>query len=194
MAAVPVAQRMTADEFLARPFEEGQRWEELIDGEVVVSQPTARHNEVQGELFFALKSWIKGGAGRGQAFIPLDVKLDDLNVFAPDISWYQASNPVAASAQPPYPLPDLAVEVRSPSTWRYDAGAKKATYERHGLPELWLVDTPAEQVLVFRRSQGGVRGFDVALELGRGDTIGSPLLPGFALDVGALFGLSRRPA
>jgi hypothetical protein len=38
-------------------------------------------------------------------------------------------------------LPDLAVEVRSPSTWRYDVGKKKATYERGGLPELWPVDT-----------------------------------------------------
>jgi Uma2 family endonuclease len=77
--------------------------------------------------------------------------------------------------------------VRSPSTWRYDVGQKKAGYERHGLPELWLVDTPAEQVLVFRRSRVGAKAFDVALELGRGDVLGSPLLPGFELALGALF-------
>ena len=191
MTAVPVAQRMTAKEYLARPFEESQRGQELIDGEIVVGEATTRHNRVQGNLFFALKSWIADGEGRGQAFIPLDVKLDHLNVFAPDVSWYSASNPVDEDSQPPYPPPDIAIEVRSPSTWRYDIGAKKATYERRGLPELWLVDTPAEQVLVFRRSSAGTGEFDVALEPGLGDSLGSPLMPGFTLSLDELF---RKPA
>ena len=52
-------------------------------------------------------------------------------------------------------LPDLAIEIRSPSTWRYDIGAKKSVYEREGLPELWLVDGDANVVLVFRRSAPG---------------------------------------
>jgi len=77
--------------------------------------------------------------------------------------------------------------VRSPSTWRYDIGAKKAGYERHGLPELWLVDTAAEEVLVFKRSTSKAPSFDVALELTREDTITSPLLPGFAFSVAELF-------
>jgi Uma2 family endonuclease len=187
MATVPVAQPMTADEFLARPFDEGLRRQELVDGEIVMSQPSARHNRVQGDLFAALHAWAKAGGERGQVFIPLDVTLDELNVFAPDISWYAASNPVDEDAQPPYLLPDLAIEVRSPSTWRYDIGAKKATYEHQGLSELWLVDTPAEQVLVFRRSRAGAERFDVALELGPDDALGSPLLPGFALDIAELF-------
>ncbi|MBA3305663.1 MAG: Uma2 family endonuclease [Thermoleophilaceae bacterium] len=84
-------------------------------------------------------------------------------------------------------MPDLAVEVRSPSAWRYDIGAKKAAYERHGLPELWLVDTAAEAVLAFRRSVPGAAIFDVALELGRDARLESALLPGFALAVGELF-------
>ncbi len=84
-------------------------------------------------------------------------------------------------------MPDLAAEVRSPSTWRYDIGAKKAGYERHGLPELWLVDTAAEEVLVFRRSSPGATAFDVALELDRSQRLESPLLPGFGLDPAELF-------
>ncbi len=86
-----------------------------------------------------------------------------------------------------YPLPDLAIEIRSPSTWRYDIGAKKSAYEREGLPELWLVDGDAGVLLVFRRSAPSVPSFDVALEFDRAATLTSPLLPGFALDAGALF-------
>ena len=76
---------------------------------------------------------------------------------------------------------------RQPSTWRYDIGAKKAAYERHGLPELWLVDIPAEQVLVFRRSRSGAARFDVTLELAGDDALASPLLPGFELTLRELF-------
>ena len=84
-------------------------------------------------------------------------------------------------------MPDLAIEVRSPSTWRYDIGAKKGGYEAYGLPELWLVDTAAEAVLVFRRSDPSARVFDVALELERDGELRSSLLPGFALAVAKLF-------
>jgi len=84
-------------------------------------------------------------------------------------------------------MPDLAVEVRSPSTWRYDVGAKKSAYERYGLPELWLVDTAAEAVLAFHRSAPAAPTFDLALELAAGDRLTSPLLPGFGVEVGELF-------
>jgi Uma2 family endonuclease len=77
--------------------------------------------------------------------------------------------------------------VRSPSTWRYDVGVKKSTYERGGLPELWLVDTAAEAVLVFRRSRSDAPTFDVALELGRSDELTSPPMRGFAVRTGELF-------
>ena len=79
------------------------------------------------------------------------------------------------------------MEVGSSSTWRYDVGAKKATYERVGPAELWLVDTEAESVLVFRRSLPTASALDMALELGSGEALTSPLLPGFSLPVAELF-------
>jgi Uma2 family endonuclease len=69
----------------------------------------------------------------------------------------------------------------------YDVGAKKAAYERCGLPELWLVDTAASEILVFRRSMSQTAVFDVDRQIPRGDTLTSPLLPGFALPVTDVF-------
>jgi len=120
-------------------------------------------------------------------WLPLDVRLDERNVFAPDLLVYSEGQGPRREDPPPSPLPDLAVEVRSPSTWRYDIGAKKAAYERHGLPELWLVDTAADAVLAFRRSSTTRRSFDVTLELGLADPLSSPLLPGFGLSLDELF-------
>jgi len=84
-------------------------------------------------------------------------------------------------------VPDIVAEIRSPSTWRFDIGAKKAAYERHGLSELWLVDSVAYAVLIFSRSKPNATSFDLALELGRGDALESPLLPGFSLAASELY-------
>jgi Uma2 family endonuclease len=143
MTAMPVAEPMTAEEFLALPDGE-HRWSELVGG--------------------------------------------DRDVYQPDLVWYRASRTPKRDDPPPYDVPDLAVEIRSPSTWRYDIGAKKSGYERRGLPELWLVDTAADEVLVFRRSTADAPQFDVALELTRDDALTSPQLPGFTVALRALFG------
>jgi Uma2 family endonuclease len=61
------------------------------------------------------------------------------------------------------------------------------SYERLGLPELWLVDSPVASVLVFRRSDPQVPEFDVALEITRGELLTSPLLRRFELPVDDIF-------
>ena len=187
MGVVSATQQMTAEEFIAAPVpEHGRPWN-LIDGEVVVNFPTLRHGQAQDNLVFALKAWTRSGSDRGRAGSPADIGLDDRNVFAPDVLWYAAGRVPAPDAPPPYPMPDLAAEVRSPSTWRFDVGVKKAGYEHHGLRELWLVDTIALTVLVYRRSRTDGAAFDVALELAEDEPLTSPLLPGFALTVADIF-------
>lgn len=101
--------------------------------------------------------------------------------------WYSEGRAPGRHDDRPYPIPDLAVEVRSASTWRYDIGSKKAAYERAGLPELWLVDTAADVVLVFRRSAPTAVTFDLALELAVGEELTSPRLPGFTRSLRELF-------
>ena len=85
--------------------------------------------------------------------------------------------------------------IRCP-TWRRGALAlhlalrhrvKKPRYEHHGLPELWLVDTAATAVLVFRRWASAARAFDVTLELDSDERLTSPLLPDLEIAVGELF-------
>ena len=173
--------KLTAEEFLA--MDDPRRGLQLIDGEVVVNQPGWIHQQAGTRLLTALDRWIVDGGGNGVAIMPLDVRLADDQVYAPDVLWYASGREIPERA--PYPLPDLAVEVRSPSTWRYDVGVKQRVYEARGLPELWLVDTESRSVLVYRRSAPQTPEFDVALE--ETDTLASPLLPGFELPVSRLF-------
>jgi len=185
MNAMAVAQRMTAQEYMAEPDESVRS--ELVEGEVVMHGPTYIHQRVSRELFLTLWRWEAAAPGRGEVCWPLDVEIDERNVFAPDLLWYAEGRAPLRGDERPYPVPDLAVEVRAPSTWRYDIGAKKAAYERNGLGELWLVDPVAVDLFVFRRSSPKVEVFDVALELGRDDTLTSPQLPGFTVALATIF-------
>jgi Uma2 family endonuclease len=187
MDGVTATARMTAAEFLARPVDPPtQRWQ-LIDGELVMNEPGLTHNDAQGCIYAAVRGWTRAASGRGWVGLPLDVLLDDRNVHQPDVAWYRQDRAPRRGDTAPFPVPDIAVEVRSPSTWRFDVGAKKANYERHGVAEVWLVDTAADAVLVFRRSSPKAPHFGVSLELTPDDALTSPLLPGFSLLVGEIF-------
>jgi len=56
------AQRMTADEYLAAPYD-GRRTM-LVEGEVILNQPALPHQTVLMKLIFALGDW---GAGAGRS-------------------------------------------------------------------------------------------------------------------------------
>src|SRR3954470_19672723 len=157
------AERLTADTYLAR---EDPRRTELIDGAVVVNEPTILHQRVCGLIYEALAQWTRTAGGRGTASLPLNVVLDDGNVLAPDVLWFDGELPLDAANAPR--APDLVVEVRSDSTWRYDIGRKKELYRQHGVREIWLVDTARRSVLVYR----GDEAFEIR------EKLISPLLPG----------------
>ena len=177
---------LTADEYLATG-DERPRYTELIYGEVIVSTPILRHQRVSARLRFLISLWCEAAPGRGESPDSVDTKLDAGNVYAPDVWWVSEAHRPGRDAQYLDGPPDLAVEVRSPSTWRFDVGVKRETYERSGLPELWLIDTASETILVYRRSTADSLLFDISLEVGRGEELTSALLPEFVLDVGALF-------
>lgn len=179
-------QRMTAEEFLARPEREDHRRFELLDGEVVVDEPTPFHQRTAMCIGFELERWTRQAPGRGLTLLPIDSWVDHWTVLAPDLQWYAADRKLPGATERPWPLGDLVVEVRSPSTWHRDVGRKKQHYERDGVRELWLVDPFARTVRVHRRS-GGSATFDVTLEVGGDETLTSPLLPGFAVVVTELF-------
>jgi Uma2 family endonuclease len=179
------ATKMTAEEYFAVSVIGDKK--QLVDGFIIVNDPNLLHNYSQVTILRELSNWTEAAPGRGFASTPTDVVVDDHNVFGPDVLWIsQERMPERLDRRLPV-LPNLAVEVRSPSTWRYDIGKKRAAYERAGLPELWLVDTAARTVLVFRRSSRDAPAFDVELELSDGDQLTSPHLPGFAVAVERVF-------
>lgn len=178
--------RMTAAEYLATP--EGRpRHTELIDGTVVVSEPTLPHAMIQTRFVYRLSLWIDAGPARGYVSTPTDVTIDDWNVFAPDLWWVSEAHRPTPGQLYLVGVPDLVIEIRSPSTWTRDRRVKLPRYEAAGVPEAWYVDTVAATVLVYRRSTPDAATFDVTAELRGNDVLSSPLLAGFSLRVGTIF-------
>jgi Uma2 family endonuclease len=153
-----VETRLTADEYLSRDF---SRFAQLIDGVVVVNSPSWPHQSVCGDIYVALRAW-----GEGQVTLQLDVRVDDHNVLAPDLLWF--AEPLPMDAPRAIRVPDLVVEVLSPSTRRYDVGRKRELYIHHGVKELWLVDPERRSVLVVTPAGEEER-----------EVLTSELLPGF---------------
>ena len=177
---------LTADEYLATG-DERPRFTELINGEVIVNTPNLRHQRIAARVRFLLQLWCEESPGRGESPDSVDTRLDTGNVYAPDVWWVNEAHRPPRDASHLVGPPDLAVEVRSASTWRFDIGVKRETYERSGLPELWLVDTASNTILVFRRSTPESTTFDIAIEVGQGEKLESSQLPGLSLDITALF-------
>jgi putative restriction endonuclease len=133
-----VAERLTADEYLAR---EDPRRTELVDGILVVNKATVLHQRVVGLTYAALLAWTQAAPERGTVSLPLDVRLDDATVLAPDLLWFAGESDLSAARAPR--MPELAVEVRSPATWVYDGGQKRDLYEHHGLRSCGWPTPPA---------------------------------------------------
>jgi Uma2 family endonuclease len=182
---------LTADEYLATG-DERPRFTELINGEVIVNSPTLRHQRLSARIRYLIAVWCDAAPDRGESPDTVDAKLDTGNVFAADVIWLSSARTPKGDVPNLDGPPDLAVEVRSPSTWRFDVGTKRLTYERAGLPELWLVDSASNTILVYRRSSPTNPTFDVALEVGAGEQLTTPMMPDFVLDVGALFTYADR--
>jgi Uma2 family endonuclease len=159
---------------------------QLINGEVVVHDPSFRHQETLSDIHLHLKQWSLAASGRGRAGIGGNWIFGPATSLIPDAWWVpteQAPSLVGIRSDLP---PALAVEVRSPSTWIRDVGLKLHIYEEGGVQEVWLVDNIANIIGVHRRLSPGSATFDVAFDVTSG-LLTSPLLAGFVLDVDALF-------
>lgn len=191
MALAPSTPRkMTADEFFALPEELPHP--QLIDGELVLNRPAYAHQRIVVELIGLFRLYAEAHPGVGELGIEISTLIDEHNVYVPDLWWVPAGHDDVHHHGPFEGPPPLVVEVRSPSTWRHDLGTKLRRYEAHGAAEVWLVDTEGRQVLVRRRSSPASASFDVAFEVGLGELLATPMIPGWAIDLTALFDPSSR--
>jgi len=117
---------------------------ELIDGRHYVNPaPSPYHQQVAGRLFYQLMDRIEI-PGVGLVFVaPIDVHLGRGSLVQPDIVVLRTRNLSIVGDKKLTGVPDLLVEVLSPSNRSYDRRTKRDRYERSGVREYWIVDPEA---------------------------------------------------
>lgn len=183
--APQTATRMSSDEFLALP-DDGKHYE-LIEGELVLNPaPVPRHQWILAKLHFALHGYLETHQSGRAFFSPIDVVLSSENVLEPDIVVLLTDRLSLAGPKNVQGPPNIVIETLSERTRRRDEVTKRRLYEQYGVDEYWIFDPEIDTVKIYRRAGNA---FDRAIEINTeaGGTITSPLLPGFALDVRAVF-------
>ena len=148
MGMAQAARRYTVEEVLAFPSD-GNRYE-LVHGELLVTPaPRLRHQDVVGELYFRLRTYLENRDEVRVFFSPADITWADDVLVQPDVFVVPASETAAQDWSSIQTLL-LAVEVVSPSSARYDRIVKRQLYQEQGVATYWIVDPDAAVVEVWR--------------------------------------------
>jgi len=155
--ATPTVRRptpLTYDDYLVMP-DDGKRYE-LIEGELFVCPaPTTRHQTVSRRLQFALMEALEK-PGLAQIFdAPTDLVLSRTNVVQPDLIIIGAAKFHLITKRAIEGVPDVAVEILSPSSEDRDRFIKRKLFERLQIPEYWVVDPEGNTLTVHRFHEGG---------------------------------------
>ena len=176
-------------DLLAMP-DDGRRYE-IHGGElVVVPAPILRHQLAAMRITATLVDYQQRVGGLAVA-APFDVVFDEHDVLQPDVVFFRAERLRLLDLDgPARAVPDLAVEVLSPSTAQLDRGRKMRIFARYAAPEYWIVDPVRQRIEVHvlerdvAEAAGAYRRAQIAAP---GDTVRSVALPGLTFDAARVF-------
>lgn len=141
----------TVDDFLK--LEESNTPCELINGELVMSPaPTPFHQNVTSNLNDFLKAEARKTGGL-VFFAPIDLYIDRRNVFQPDLVFISSEKRNIITNRGIEGVPDLIVEIISPSNVFTDRNRKKKVYQQIGVREYWIVDPANHTLEVYKHDQ-----------------------------------------
>lgn len=142
-------ERLIADSPLQTP-----RYE-VVDGELFVTpSPLPAHQLIVGELYAALRQYVRAQKLGRVYFSPSDIELEPETYVQPDLYVVPPGEDRRLRSATKATTLLLVVEVLSPGSARGDRGRKRLLYQRR-VPEYWIVDLDAR--LVERWRSGDTR-------------------------------------
>jgi len=175
---------LRAEEFDNYPFEEDKRYE-LDEGELIeTTRPAYKHNRILLDLLLELGFYFRKNP-IGEVLLSENLyALSPSTRRAPDLAVILGGRRLILIKDKVIPIvPDLAVEVLSPSETHGMVLRKLRQYVTAGVKEVWLIDPEARTVDVWTGPTLPER------QLTDGDTLTSALLPGFSQTIEELFSL-----
>lgn len=182
MATKPQAAPFTVADF--RELGEGPPYHQLIEGELFISpSPSRYHQQIISNLGYILLHYVRRHPVGAIDLAPLDVYLDDINVYEPDILFVSNERRELLSDDGVHGAPDLVVEILSPSTALLDK-RKRANFAKHGTREFWQIDPVLQQIQRFDFARDPAKPIQIVDE---GETFEMALFPGLAIATAEIF-------
>lgn len=180
----PEQGKWTYDDWARLP-ENGTRYE-VIDGVLFMTPPpTTSHQFSIVRLLNKMTNHVESKNLGWVLASPIGVRLPTQPVpFEPDIVFVSRAHKSIIQEQYIEGVPDLVVEVVSPSNWIYDRKEKFLVYQTAGVPEYWIVDYRAKTIEVFYWERGE---YVLLGKWGIGETASSRVLDGFQVSVDEIF-------
>lgn len=166
---------------------------ELLDGELMQkSAPTPWHQRLSGNLYTSIRQHIVEKKLGEVFYAPVDVFLNDYNAPQPDLVYVSEAKKELITNDRIMGVPDLVVEIISPSSVRRDRFDKRDIYERFAIPEYWIADPQNQEIEVYTLAQTGrYEPLCIAtvqdLQRGEGFMLKSNVLPDLQIDIRTLF-------
>jgi len=181
----PVQGEWSEEEYLALESNSENRLIELVNGFIeVLPMPEPLHQGISRLLFRKLDDFTTERRKGEVFYAPLPVRLWQNQMREPDILFVKPQR-IKHRRRPPEGA-DLAIEIVSPGAENRerDLQTKRREYAKAKIPEYWIVDPETEQITVLVLNG---KAYKIHGVFQRGDQATSKLLPGFSVDVAAVF-------
>jgi Uma2 family endonuclease len=180
--------RWTTRDLDAMPDDGGWKRYEIIAGDLYVTRaPHIRHQDAGGNIHVELAIWSRQ-TQLGKAFEAPGVILTPHDAVIPDVVWVSNDRLANGIDDTGHLMvaPELMVEVLSPGDLneQRDKEVKLKLYSLHGVQEYWIVSWQLKTLEIYRRTEAQLQ---LVGTLMAGNTLTSPLLPGFSVSVADLF-------
>lgn len=181
----PAQGEWTYEDYLRLP-DDGRRYEVIRGVLYVAASPNYDHQYTALKLALKLAPFVEENELGVVLTGPFDILLPEgiATPVEPDILFIRKERQPRRGDKNFQGVPDLLVEVLSPSSRVYDRKIKLAAYRDAGVPEFWLVDPVSRTVVIYGWKEGRFTEIDRG---GVGDEVSSVVLPGFRLQVGQIF-------
>lgn len=165
---------------------DGNRYE-IIEGELFVSRsPGLTHERVLIRLILLIGNFLESSPV-GEPVANVGVILSDISAVIPDLIVFlnEQSDTIISNDRLKGP-PALVIEILSPGSTNIqrDRLTKLHLYDKHGVPEYWIVDPPNMTLERYVRQETSLVLFE---RLKDEDILSTKTLPGFSCKVSEIF-------
>jgi Uma2 family endonuclease len=139
---------LTYEDYVFLP-NDGRRYE-ILEGELSATPPpSTKHQTVSGNLLVLLSQHIRE-RNLGKLFhAPIDLILESSSVLQPDLLFVSSAHEHIITERAIEGVPDLVLEILSPTTTRTDRVTKAQIYARYHVPSYWIVDPEKQNIEIY---------------------------------------------